>query len=138
MRGWIGFFVMGLSAMGLLVEHEPRGLLFMLAAALFGLAIWVRRRRLQAHVVATAGKTWSRQGPRTMTIDGTGIASAGAGYASSLAWSMVTDVIKVGPHTVMVFSPYEFVAIPDAALPVSLTPEAFLVRIADWRARATT
>jgi hypothetical protein len=80
------------------------------------------RRALLAHPV--------RSEPRVNVLS-----QSGAKRGPHLfAWSDVAEVTTLPGMTLLLLSPLDFIALPDASLPPGLTPEALRAQIALWRA----
>jgi hypothetical protein len=82
------------------------------------------RRALLAHSV--------RSEPRVNVLS-----QSGAKRGPHLfAWSEITEITALPGMTLLLLSPLDFIALPDASLPPGLIPESFRAQIAAWRAAA--
>jgi len=74
-----------------------------------------------------------RQGTRSVVLSADGISSPSSLIVGVMRWSDITDVAEQSDLTLLLFSPIEYIPLPDAGLPEGLTRAALLTQIASWR-----
>ena len=96
-----------------------------------GIARWLNARVRRAIMAAPARRT-----PSTLVLTVDGIAGSGTLMAGRIPWRHVVDVVDSPKALLVLFSPVEFIPLPDSGLPDGMTRSALRTQIADWRTAA--
>jgi len=74
-----------------------------------------------------------RQGIRSVILTPDGVTSPSSLILGSINWPEITEVVELPDTTLILFSPLEYIPLPDNGLPSGLTRAALLDQIAEWR-----
>ncbi len=104
-----------------------------LAGAFLVLVYWKwSHQRLVKHVVSIAMRCSANQGPLTVTFTDAGIAVSSEVGSSETSWLAVDGLVPARSCTLINLGT-TFMPIPDEALPVGMSREAFIAHLEKWK-----
>lgn len=125
----VGVVALAVAAAGLSMLYVGAGL-FGAALMVSGFA-YLQRTRM-GRFWDVIGTHWERAGETEAVFGPDGVTLSDAVSRRELGWAAVDAVKGVRGATVL-RSGISMIAVPDAALPQGLTPQAFRARLAEWR-----
>ncbi len=134
---WTCFWLTLLMLVQVAYGDGYRSALMLMTGPLMVLALCVFSYFQQKTAYAAMATAPHRSGVTDVRLEQEGMSYRGNAVAGSYKWAAITDVIEVKDYTLLLLSPYELFPIPDASLPVGVTPDALVARITRWRAKAT-
>lgn len=125
----IGALTLGLSAAGIGPGFVLAGLIG--AAFLVGVFGYLQRTRME-RFWDVVGTHWDRAGETEALFGPGGVTLTDEVSHRRMSWAAV-DSIKAQKGVTVLRSGISMIAIPDAALPAGMTPDAFRSQLSDWR-----
>ncbi|PIE08619.1 MAG: hypothetical protein CSA74_01335 [Rhodobacterales bacterium] len=98
----------------------------------------LRARQMNRKLMKAFHAAPVRQEVSTITLNAEGITAPGAMIAGQMPWRWITEIVEREDALLLLFSPVEFIPLPDKGLPEGMTRAALKAQLETWHAAAKT